>query len=694
MDRRRTVGLVLGAGMLLCPTIAWASIETPEEAQARAGVNPPGAAAAGQPDRVSLIVYMEPGADFGPVRAFAAQQGGFVKYEYKVVLPEAINLRNVPVSAIAALEKIPGVARIEQDQYHERVIQLDEATPLIRALQSQVTGAGFSADGTGVRVCICDTGIDSDHLMYADRIDTAAGRDFYNDDNNPEDDHGHGSHVSGIAVGGTGLSVDFGCEGPEPFQGIAPEATLIGAKILNQFGGGFDSDIIAGIDYCADQSPSGGRADVINLSIGTGQFSGPCTHSWAVAANNAVDNGVVVVAASGNENFSNALSSPACGVNVIAVGATYKDSYPNCENGTSNFNWGNCIDSSPSVDDIVCFSNESDFLDVAAPGSVIWSASNSPGGSSIVGQSGTSMASPMVAGLAALILDADGSLTPAEVRQIIRDGAIDMGTAGFDRAYGYGRIDILNSLALVGPACTVPADCDDGLWCNGAEDCIGGSCQAGTDPCPGQGCDEVNDVCVPLVCDNDGTCESGEDCNNCSNDCISGTTSGAVCGNSLCEAGNGEDCVSCPADCNGKQTGAPSGRYCCGDGDGVNPLPCSNPTCSTGGWSCTDTPSGGGTTYCCGDGTCEGAEDFSNCYDCPAPFCGDLNCDPGEDQCDCPGDCGAPPSTETNCTDGVDNDCDGQTDGNDPDCACGAKGTSCSVDADCCSNKCRGGACR
>ena len=103
-------------------------------------------------------------------------------------------------------------------------------------------------DGTGVRVCVCDTGIDMDHMMYADRIDAAASYDFANNDSNPDDDNGHGSHVSGIAVGGTGLVVDLGCDGEEAFQGMAPGATLIGAKILNSAGGGTDSDIIAGID--------------------------------------------------------------------------------------------------------------------------------------------------------------------------------------------------------------------------------------------------------------------------------------------------------------------------------------------------------------------------------------------------------------------------------------------------------------
>ncbi|RJP36644.1 MAG: hypothetical protein C4547_07045 [Phycisphaerales bacterium] len=730
----------------------------PQEPQA-APATPPDTA----PGRLSVLVHMNPSLALNAqeranVRAFAAASGGFVRYEYTTVLPHVLNLRNIPPASLAALKNMPGVTLVEEDEYIENALALHDSTPLIRGLQSQINAAGLTADGSGVRVCVCDTGIDTDHLMYADRIDLAASYDFNNNDPNPEDDHGHGAHVSGIAVGGTGLSVNFGCVGPEPFQGVAPEATLIGAKVLNQFGGGFSSNIIAGIDHCADQSPNGGRADVINLSIGTGQFAGPCTHSWAVAANNAVANGVVVVAAAGNDAYANALASPACGADVIAVGATYDENFPNCEDPTSSFNWGVCVDVGPSVDDVVCFSNNSDFLDVAAPGCVIYSASIAPGGSTITGMCGTSMSSPATAGLAALILSVDPNLTPAEVRQIIRDGAIDMGAPGFDREYGHGRIDVINSLQLVGPGCTTDPDCDDGLFCNGAETCVNGACQAGTpvncddgvactadscnegtnscehvpnngacddgqfcngaetcdpnldcqpgvNPCPqGDVCLEGPDLCCTPVteicddgqdndcdgavdcadpdcggdpacaCDNDNVCEPGEDCNNCPNDCTSGG-GGGVCGNGVCEPSAGEDCLSCPTDCRGKQSGKPSGRYCCGDGAGENPVGCNDGRCNSNGFACSDAPPD---PYCCGDDVCEGAEDA----------------------CNCAIDCDSPPNSETNCTDGLDNDCDGSVDcddgdcAGDPACACGAKNDPCSVNGDCCSNRCKQGRCR
>lgn len=114
-------------------------------------------------------------------------------------------------------------------------------------------------------------------------------------------------------------------------------------------------------------------------------------------------------------------------------------------------------------------------------------------------------------------------------------------------------------------------------------------------------------VCQQTLC-NDGSCDLGETCNSCASDCAS--SSGVVCGNEICEAGNGEDCVGCGGDCNGQQSGKPANRFCCGDGDGTNPLPCADAICSTMGFQCTDTPT---VPHCCGDLVCEGVEDDTNC---------------------------------------------------------------------------------
>jgi hypothetical protein len=173
--------------------------------------------------------------------------------------------------------------------------------------------------------------------------------------------------------------------------------------------------------------------------------------------------------------------------------------------------------------------------------------------------------------------------------------------------------------------------------------------------------------CPP--CNLNGICDAGETCTGCPADCIGGTTTGAVCGNGKCEAGNGEDCVNCPSDCNGSQGGKPSGRYCCGDGSGSGPIPCSDSRCTASNRTCTTVPTVP-TSYCCGNGTCQTPENCSTCaVDCSAP-------------------------SET-CGNSVDDNCNGRIDCADtacstlPACICKTTGTACTTNSQCCSNSCR-----
>jgi WD40 repeat protein len=197
---------------------------------------------------------------------------------------------------------------------------------------------------------------------------------------------------------------------------------------------------------------------------------------------------------------------------------------------------------------------------------------------------------------------------------------------------------------------------------------------------------------VDPECNNDGVCEPDEDCYICPTDCISGT--GATsCGDGICQPGEGEDCRTCNLDCRGKLSGNPHRQYCCGDD-----VDCTDSRCNADAWICDDTSA---EPYCCGDGTCDGAEDSTNCtFDCQVGFCGDGNCDAGEDQCNCADDCGTPPATETICADGIDNDCDQSADCNDSDCTadpaclCGPRGDPCPSGGDCCSGSCKRNTCR
>lgn len=239
--------------------------------------------------------------------------------------------------------------------------------------------------------------------------------------------------------------------------------------------------------------------------------------------------------------------------------------------------------------------------------------------------------------------------------------------------------------------CSTHADCDDGVYCNGVETCNGGVCQE-VDPVV---CDNG------LFCDGQEECVEGDGCVSSGDPCGPGTTCNEDtdtcdpdydCPNGTCEAG--ENCKTCPDDC-------PSGPQ--GEGDCAD---CFKGGCDgvchpkKDGQNCPDCE----VSWCCGDGVCEGEETGYNCeIDCgPAPGCGDGSCEQGE-ECNCPDDCGAPPGAEDSeefCSDGIDNDCDEKVDCDDADCtvsqacSCLPKSSECSLDGECCSGKCRGGKCR
>jgi hypothetical protein len=253
------------------------------------------------------------------------------------------------------------------------------------------------------------------------------------------------------------------------------------------------------------------------------------------------------------------------------------------------------------------------------------------------------------------------------------------------------------------------ADCGDGsvtmsvdVSCTATfKDACGNGVREGSEECDGSdlggaicdGCNGVPTCTASCTLDTstcyDGVCDvaGGESCGSCAQDCV-GT--GAICGNGTCEAGDGENCLNCPTDCDGRTGGKKSNRFCCGTGDSYAPDGC-DAQCG----SCTTASA----TTCCGDAFCGGSESSFSCeWDCGEPaVCGDGTCDIGEDSCSCAADCGAPPATETSCTDGISNDCDGDIDCDDADCSadpacevssCSPKGTSCNTDDECCSLNC------
>jgi subtilisin family serine protease len=349
--------------------------------------------------------------------------GAEIKYQYNIIQAVALEVDEENISDILSDLDVISVGLDE-----ELHISLDDSAGIINADDVWLTGI----NGSGVRVCIPDTGI---HDGHPDLPSLVAWKDFVNHLSSPYDDHGHGTHVAGI-VGSR----------DETFRGIAHGSDLMGAKICNSFGSCLVSDFIASLEWCVDEG-----ADVISLSLGGGLFDEPCDFiSFAEASNNASDQGVVVIAASGNDGDAGRLAAPACASKVIAVGSTDKN------------------------DVVSSFSNGGPLLDVVAPGQVIHTTHTNNG---FVNDAGTSMSVPHASGVAALLLQQNSSLTPDDIRTILRDTAVDLGTPGFDNSYGYGRVDALAAYESLLPSCVD----NDG---DGVFDFDEGICPEGNDICP------------------------------------------------------------------------------------------------------------------------------------------------------------------------------------------------------------------
>lgn len=247
-------------------------------------------------------------------------------------------------------------------------------------------------------------------------VDDTTGWDFYYSDKLPFDGQGHGTHVTGIAAARLSNGVGI--------AGVAGNVTVMPLKVFSDAGNGTWEAIELAVYYAVDNG-----AHVINYS--GGGYGG--TQGMAEAAQYAYDNGVTFVAACGNGSSENPYY-PAAYDSVIAVMGTNRN------------------------DNRYSSSNRGDYLDVGAPGVDILST-YIPGADQYATITGTSMASPHVAGAAAILYTLNPALTVDQVTNVLRRTAVDLGDPGFDRIYGYGRIDL--AAAAVDPDVSgAPIPCD------------------------------------------------------------------------------------------------------------------------------------------------------------------------------------------------------------------------------------------
>lgn len=265
-------------------------------------------------------------------------------------------------------------------------------------------------------IAIIDTGIHASHYDL-DGGKVIGWKDFVNGRTTPYDDNGHGTHCASIAAG-TG-------EANSAYRGVAPGAALVGVKVLDSSGSGSLSTVINGINWCVDNKVTYG-IEILSLSLGT-STSSDGTDSVSQACNNAVDQGLVVCVAAGNSGPKKyTIGSPGAAEKVITVGAFV-------DVGHGGFYIASFSSRGPTADGRIK-------PDVCAPGYKIMAARTGTT-SSYVEMSGTSMATPFVAGTVALMLDADPSLTPTQIKGIISTTSIDWGPSGKDVDFGWGRLD-------------------------------------------------------------------------------------------------------------------------------------------------------------------------------------------------------------------------------------------------------------
>ncbi|MCX7022568.1 MAG: S8 family serine peptidase [bacterium] len=391
---------------------------------------------------------------------YQAEAPGLAEDIRPLVLLNAVGAR-VTAEIARELADLPGVDRVALCSTTDDALcsSADITWNVSRVEAPLVWDAPYGYTGDGVVVAVVDTGCDFEHPDLADHpwvnlgeipgngldddangyVDDVNGWDFYYDDGTvlgPED--GHGSHVAGIVAGD-------GSAGSQ--TGVAPDARIMAVKVFSDTGRGTEYITWDGMDYAVEMG-----ADVLNLSFGWYQNQTHNQPLWRDVCRTTLELGAVIVAAAGNEGDKTEQYPPPDNIRtpgdvpeIITVGATESADGVSFFSSIGPVEWA----FDPPYDDWPyppgCIKP-----DICAPGGTvnpgegIKSIDGRRGG--YINMEGTSMSTPHVAGAVALLLQADPSLTPQEVKDYLELSALDLGEAGKDNYAGYGRLQCLLAL--------------------------------------------------------------------------------------------------------------------------------------------------------------------------------------------------------------------------------------------------------
>jgi subtilisin family serine protease len=394
-----------------------------------------------------------------------------------------IAMDNLSPEDVRAIRSLPEVKQVYENlPVHST---LDVSLPLMQVPQVHNLNQDLQAcsgpdclTGKGVVIAIVDTGVDYTHpdlggcSQVGSGCKVIGGHDFVNNDNDPMDDNGHGTHVASTAAG-TGASGGL--------IGVAPDAEILAYKVLNNEGGGSLANVIAGINRAVQDG-----ADIVSLSLGAGcggfywEGCGP-DDPTSQTIDNAVSAGLVATISAGNSGPSSAtIKSPATARKAITVAAGFKQTYTDpVWSKTGAPRLVECLDNEfPTENDVACFSSRGpiysaftntiivDKPDITAPGVEICAASTSSldqippeafvgrpdvhrcSQGDYVAISGTSMSAPHIAGLSALLIQRFPEFSPEEIKLIMKASAVDL---GLDKEIqGAGRADALAAVQAQG----------------------------------------------------------------------------------------------------------------------------------------------------------------------------------------------------------------------------------------------------